>query len=63
MKEKVDFAQFNYSMGEREAEQKILPFCKDNGIATLINRPFMREGDYSGKRRRKNYLMGFRLRY
>ena len=40
--EKIDFAQFNYSMGEREAEQKILPFCKDNGIATLINRPFMR---------------------
>ena len=40
--EKVDFAQFNYSMGEREAEQKILPFCKENGIATLINRPFMR---------------------
>ena len=40
--EKVDFAQFNYSMVEREAEQKILPFCKDNGIATLINRPFMR---------------------
>ena len=40
--EKVDFAQFKYSMGEREAEQKILPFCKDNGIATLINRPFMR---------------------
>ena len=40
--EKVDFAQFNYSMGEREAEQKILPYCKDNGIATLINRPFMR---------------------
>ena len=40
--EKVDFAQFNYSMGEREAEQKILPFCKDNGIAALINRPFMR---------------------
>ncbi len=40
--EKVDFAQFNYSMGECEAEQKILPFCKDNGIATLINRPFMR---------------------
>ncbi len=40
--EKVDFAQFNYSMGEREAEQKILPFCRDNGIATLINRPFMR---------------------
>ncbi len=40
--EKIDFAQFNYSLGEREAEQTILPFCKDNGIATLINRPFMR---------------------
>ena len=40
--EKIDFAQFNYSLGEREAEQRILPFCKENGIATLINRPFMR---------------------
>jgi len=40
--EKIDFAQFNYSLGEREAENNILPFCKDNGIATLINRPFMR---------------------
>ena len=40
--EKIDFAQFNYSLGEREAEQTILPFCKDKGIATLINRPFMR---------------------
>ncbi|MAJ29887.1 MAG: aldo/keto reductase [Gammaproteobacteria bacterium] len=40
--EKIDFAQFNYSLGEREAEKNILPFCKDNGIATLINRPFMR---------------------
>ncbi|MDP6146955.1 MAG: aldo/keto reductase [Gammaproteobacteria bacterium] len=40
--ERIDFAQFNYSLGERDAEQRILPFCKDNGIATLINRPFMR---------------------
>jgi diketogulonate reductase-like aldo/keto reductase len=40
--EEIDFAQFNYSLGEREAEQRILPFCKENGIATLINRPFMR---------------------
>ena len=40
--EKIDFAQFNYSLGEREAQQTILPFCKDKGIATLINRPFMR---------------------
>ena len=32
----------SYSLGERDAEQRILPFCKDKGIATLINRPFMR---------------------
>ncbi|MEE4462072.1 aldo/keto reductase [Azotobacter chroococcum] len=41
-KEKVDFVQFNYSVGERNAEKRLLPFCADNGIATLINRPFMR---------------------
>ena len=51
--EKVDFAQFNYSMGEREAEQKILPFCKDNGIATLINRPFMRGRLFRETRKKK----------
>ena len=51
--EKVDFAQFNYSMGEREAEQKILPFCKDNGIATLINRPFMRGRLFREGRKKK----------
>ena len=51
--EKVDFAQFNYSMGEREAEQKILPFCKENGIATLINRPFMRGRLFRETRKKK----------
>ena len=51
--EKVDFAQFNYSMGELEAEQKILPFCKDNGIATLINRPFMRGRLFRETRKKK----------
>lgn len=34
--------QFNYSVGERNAERRLLPFCADHGIATLINRPFMR---------------------
>ncbi len=38
----LDFVQINYSMGEREAEDRILPLCADKGIATLINRPFMR---------------------
>ncbi|GAB3377212.1 aldo/keto reductase [Azotobacter armeniacus] len=41
-RERVDFVQFNYSVGERNAEKRLLPFCADNGIATLINRPYMR---------------------
>ena len=40
--EQVDFVQFNYSVGERNAEKQLLPYCADNGIATLINRPFTR---------------------
>lgn len=38
----LDFVQFNYSVGERNAERRLLPYCADNGIATLINRPFLR---------------------
>ncbi len=40
--EPLDFVQFSYSMGEREAEQRLLPMAADKGIATLINRPFQR---------------------
>jgi diketogulonate reductase-like aldo/keto reductase len=40
--EKLDFVQLNYSTGEREAEQVLLPLARERGIATLINRPFMR---------------------
>lgn len=40
--EPVDFVQFNYSVSERNAEKQLLPYCADNGIATLINRPFTR---------------------
>ncbi len=39
-KEPVDFLQFCHSIGEPDAENDILPFCADNGIATLVNRPF-----------------------
>ena len=39
-KEPVDFAQFCYSIEERDAETDILPFCAANGVATLINLPF-----------------------
>ncbi|MBM7062885.1 aldo/keto reductase [Pseudomonas sp. UL073] len=38
----IDFVQFNYSVGERGAEQRLLPYCADHGLATLINRPFQR---------------------
>lgn len=41
-REPVDFVQFNYSIGERNAERELLPYCADKGIATLINRPFQR---------------------
>lgn len=41
-KESVDFVQLNYSVGERNAEKRLLPYCADHGIATLINRPFQR---------------------
>jgi len=40
----LDFVQLNYSMGERAAEERLLPLCADKGIATLINRPFQRGG-------------------
>ena len=35
-----EFVQFNYSLGEREAERRLLPACADSGTAVLINRPF-----------------------
>ena len=34
------FIQINYSLGEREAEQRVLPLAREMGIAVLINRPF-----------------------
>jgi diketogulonate reductase-like aldo/keto reductase len=40
-KHKVDFVQINYSVGEREAEQRVLPLAKERGVAVLANRPFV----------------------
>ena len=34
------FIQINYSLGEREAENSVLPLAEELGIAVLINRPF-----------------------
>lgn len=38
----VDFVQLNYSLAERDAEDRLLPLCADKGIATIINRPYQR---------------------
>jgi len=42
--EALDFVQVNYSVGEREAERRLLPLARDRGVAVLVNRPFS-EGD------------------
>jgi len=36
----IDFAQFSYSLADREAERKLLPLAAERGIAVLVNRPF-----------------------
>lgn len=38
--ERCDFVQVNYSLDERAAERRILPFAAERGMAVLINRPF-----------------------
>ena len=35
-----DFLQINYSLAEREADKRILPFARERGMRVLINRPF-----------------------
>lgn len=36
----VDFVQINYSVGEPEAEQRLLPLAQERGVAVIVNRPF-----------------------
>src|SRR5260370_24553571 len=38
--EKLDFVQINYSLIEREAEERVLPLARERGIAVIVNRPF-----------------------
>ena len=35
-----DFLQINYSLAEREAENRLLPFAADRKVNVIINRPF-----------------------
>ena len=34
-----DFVQLNYSLAEREAERRLLPLAREQGVAVLVNRP------------------------
>jgi len=40
-REKPDTTQVNYSITEREAEDRIIPLAADRGVAVIVNRPFM----------------------
>src|SRR5258706_9471472 len=51
-KQKYDFLQINYSLAERHAEQRLLPWCAQNGVAVIANRPFA-EGAMFGRVRGK----------
>jgi len=51
--ERFDFAQFNYSIGTRAAEERLLPYCQEHGIGVLINRPFEEGALFTQVRNRK----------
>jgi len=38
--EDLDFVQLNYSMAERDAEERLLPLAAEKRVAVLVNRPF-----------------------
>jgi diketogulonate reductase-like aldo/keto reductase len=38
--EPLDFVQINYSVAEREAENRVLPAAASKGVAVIVNRPF-----------------------
>jgi aryl-alcohol dehydrogenase-like predicted oxidoreductase len=42
VREKPDFLQIDYSLGNRNAEERLLPLARDNGVAVLTALPFGR---------------------
>ena len=38
--EPLDFVQLNYSLGERQATERLLPLAQDKGLAVAVNEPF-----------------------
>ena len=50
--ETLDFLQINYSVMEREAEERVLPLAQERGVAVIANRP-LAAGDLFDKVRSK----------
>jgi diketogulonate reductase-like aldo/keto reductase len=38
--EALDFLQINYALDDRGVEKRILPLCRERGVAVMCNRPF-----------------------
>ncbi|WP_178086780.1 aldo/keto reductase [Pseudomonas sp. GV085] len=38
--EPLDFLQINYALDDRGAENRLLPLCRERGVAVICNRPF-----------------------
>ena len=55
--EKLDFVQINYSIMEREAEDRLLPLAQERGVAVIVNRPFG-GGDLFSRRAQSHCLIG-----
>jgi len=39
-REPMDFVQLSYDIGNRQAEERLLPLARERGIAVIANRPF-----------------------
>jgi diketogulonate reductase-like aldo/keto reductase len=42
-----DFVQLNYSVAEREAEDRLLPLAQERAVAVIVNRPFAQSAMFS----------------
>ena len=49
----VEIVQFNYSLGDRLAAERLLPTAADRGIAVMLNVPFGGGRDLDLRRRRR----------
>ena len=38
--EELDFVQLNYSLGERDAAERLIPLAQDRGMAVIVNEPY-----------------------